>query len=31
MAIELSVPGTAALQLQQLLLDGNGTPATAGS
>jgi hypothetical protein len=31
MAIEVSVSGTADLQLQQLLLDVNGTLTTAGS
>jgi hypothetical protein len=31
MAIEMAVPGTADLQLQQLLLDVNGTRTTAGS
>jgi soluble P-type ATPase len=31
MAIEVSMPGTAGLQLQHLLLDLNGTLTTAGS
>jgi hypothetical protein len=31
MAIEVSVPGTADLQLQHLLLDLNGTLTAAGS